>query len=585
MIERRILLFLNGLLFFIPLNIYVIGDWMGSGIQWALIRYQNSPWGHSFIPVTKDIGYILEGIISGKSAVSSVIWDLGIICLLVSFILLLIAQQLFSDRKIQSAGIIILTSGSLFLISDVIQYGPLFYGPSGFAIPVGLPLVFFTGILMYAQRYRKTVFSSLQYNEKQYNAKNDFKSLFYPIRRWIPDYSIMDIAALLIVTAVIFQIVFIVTISMHIDNLHYDTLLYYYYGDLALKGQMPYIDFPVEYPQLFFAPVAIALIPTLFSQKYWGFYTVFVSLMMLLNIGLLLMVYRTAQKMFNRERAFLCGLLYATAFSSAFFTFVTYDIYPAFLAFLSFSLFIFRKEIPAWIAATLGGLAKWFSFLLLPVYLINQVKNETDKKTILREILISSGIVLLVSIPFLLVNPDIFLRSYTFHVNRSPQPISMIFYLDTYCQYLFGMDVFSKISLLLLVIAELVLFLWYYRRGMKDNLTLLHVAFFSIFIFIIFNKVLSPQYLVWLTPFLAIILSNTIREIILFYIIQIVFFFEHPLLFKIVFFPNSTYSIFENGVISFPFVFFTVKFLILMIAFFVIANNLREMTSLNQFQK
>ena len=57
------------LLFFVPLNIYVIGNDLAHGVQWALFRYQQSYLGNSLILIHKDFMYVADGILRGSSAV------------------------------------------------------------------------------------------------------------------------------------------------------------------------------------------------------------------------------------------------------------------------------------------------------------------------------------------------------------------------------------------------------------------------------------------------------------------------------------------------------------------------------------
>jgi len=60
----------------------------------------------------------------------------------------------------------------------------------------------------------------------------------------------------------------------------------------------------------------------------------------------------------------------------------------------------------------------------------------------------------------------------------------------------------------------------------------LPLRFFSVFIFVLFNKVGSPQYFLWLTPFLAIFLTASVWEAGLFYLAQIWVYLEFPLLYN-----------------------------------------------------
>ena len=88
----RLPLFLQFLVFFIPVNVFVIGDWLGTGVQWTLFRYQQSYMGNSLILVSRDIFYVMTGLISGRSAISSFFWIAGSVLFIIALILILSAN-------------------------------------------------------------------------------------------------------------------------------------------------------------------------------------------------------------------------------------------------------------------------------------------------------------------------------------------------------------------------------------------------------------------------------------------------------------------------------------------------------------
>jgi len=149
--DRRLLPAPLLLLFLVPLNIYVIGDWIGTGVQWALFRYQDTSYGASFITLDREIWYITSGLITGKSAVSISLWVAGAVLLVISFIALAVFVAERMDEHIQIPGLMVIVSGILLLLSSIVQYGPLLFGPAGFSVPVGIPLVWVVGWLIFLQ--------------------------------------------------------------------------------------------------------------------------------------------------------------------------------------------------------------------------------------------------------------------------------------------------------------------------------------------------------------------------------------------------------------------------------------------------
>jgi hypothetical protein len=149
----RIPLVLQCLVFLIPINIYVIGDWLGTGVQWTLLRYQQTYLGNSLILVTKDITYVLTGVISGRSGISLTLWAAGVLLFIISTIFVVLANINEDAAMVRKASLVTIT-GAVFLTASVImQYGIFFSSQSGFAIPVGIPVILIIGWWMYREEY------------------------------------------------------------------------------------------------------------------------------------------------------------------------------------------------------------------------------------------------------------------------------------------------------------------------------------------------------------------------------------------------------------------------------------------------
>lgn len=141
------------LLFFvlvlIPVEFYIMGEGYGYGIRGICYKYQVSYLGESFIPISYEISYILSGLVSGKSADAIIVWSAGALVFgtatMLSWFHLLFPKPAL--RLSAAAGII--GGCVLFLVSDIIQYGPFFSGPAGIALPFAIPLVLLLGWLVY----------------------------------------------------------------------------------------------------------------------------------------------------------------------------------------------------------------------------------------------------------------------------------------------------------------------------------------------------------------------------------------------------------------------------------------------------
>ncbi|WP_292367023.1 MULTISPECIES: hypothetical protein [unclassified Methanoculleus] len=125
----------------LPVNVYAIGGAVGAGLRSPLFLYQETVYGTSLIPVWREISYVTSGTIGGRSALSILLWALG------TALLLAAAGYAVYRRHDGITGIrkplALLTAGGAvaYLLSCVAQYGPTLYGPAGFAVPVGVPLL------------------------------------------------------------------------------------------------------------------------------------------------------------------------------------------------------------------------------------------------------------------------------------------------------------------------------------------------------------------------------------------------------------------------------------------------------------
>lgn len=150
--NERISLILQASIFLIPINIYVIGDWLGTGVQWTLLRYQQTNLGTSLIPVTKDVGYVIAGIMSGRSGISILVWCAGAIMLTAALLLMVYMFYIDPGAGIgKRAPLLTILAGALFGISCMVQYGFSLNGPAGISMPLGVPVIIVIGWWQYHQ--------------------------------------------------------------------------------------------------------------------------------------------------------------------------------------------------------------------------------------------------------------------------------------------------------------------------------------------------------------------------------------------------------------------------------------------------
>lgn len=134
------------LLLCIPLNIYVIGNNLAEGVQWALFRYQQSSLGNTLILIHKDIHYVIGGVLRGASALSTGIWVTGAVLLVAALVVLAIAAVRDKPGLVRPAGILTIACGTLFLFAELVEYGPTLANDHGSSVPVGIPVIIVVGL-------------------------------------------------------------------------------------------------------------------------------------------------------------------------------------------------------------------------------------------------------------------------------------------------------------------------------------------------------------------------------------------------------------------------------------------------------
>jgi hypothetical protein len=144
--------FLLLLCFIMPVQIYVIGDGIGAGVQGAFFRYQESSYGTNLITINQEVQYVISGIYDGRTALSVFVWVMGDIMLVIATILALTLDRESDKRRFATICVSLILSGIYFLISAQLQYGLLLHGAAGAGIPFGIILMIWAGWYFYTKK-------------------------------------------------------------------------------------------------------------------------------------------------------------------------------------------------------------------------------------------------------------------------------------------------------------------------------------------------------------------------------------------------------------------------------------------------
>lgn len=127
--------------FVIPIHFFIMGEGYGYGVQGFTYRYQTTTQGVSLIPISYEAEYIINGTITGKSANSILFWIIGTILYTIGLLVYLLTFDLGKRRYYRLSSLFIICSLLSVILSSIIQYGPLFIGPAGVSILIGVPLL------------------------------------------------------------------------------------------------------------------------------------------------------------------------------------------------------------------------------------------------------------------------------------------------------------------------------------------------------------------------------------------------------------------------------------------------------------
>jgi uncharacterized membrane protein len=287
-----------------------------------------------------------------------------------------------------------------------------------------------------------------------------------------------------------------------------DLYLYGSVADLVDRGLVPYLDFDFEYPPLAALPLWLAGVPGGGEEGYaWAF-------------GALMLLCALALQRFTAglagERAGWLLVLLPLALGAAMRT--HYDLLPAAIVAAALLLLAREQPVAAFAVLGVGTVTKLYPALLVPIAAA-WLLARGERRAVVRGAAAFAAVVLVVSLPFL---GDGYVEQVRFHLERPVQiestPASVLFAVgesnvtgDPIRHDRFksnGLDGGAagtvQLAFALLLAATLLAVVALAARR-DDVRHLVLCAFAAILAFVALGKVLSPQFMVWLAPFAAVL--------------------------------------------------------------------------------
>ena len=299
-----------------------------------------------------------------------------------------------------------------------------------------------------------------------------------------------------------------------------DVHLYGEFAHSVFAGQVPYRDFFMEYPP---GALAVFLPPQAFGTSHYN--AAFKALMALCGaatiVVLALLLLRFGATRVRLWTALLLFALSPVALGPI--SLNTYDAWPALLTVAALALVVFAWPVAAFGVLGLAFAAKVYPVVLVPPALV-YVWRTAGRRAALWSLAAFAAVAAVIVLPFLALSPHGLAESFRAQAARALQVESLGGALLGVADRLgwYGAHVVHRtghaisydltgtlprvlagLSSVLQVLAVLLV-AWLYWRG-RDRPQRLAAAFAAAVAgFLAFTRFFSPQYLVWLVPFVVL---------------------------------------------------------------------------------
>ncbi len=216
---------------------------------------------------------------------------------------------------------------------------------------------------------------------------------------------------------------------------------------------------------------------------------------------------------------------------------IRYDLIVAIIVLLSIYAFTRGNHKTSWALLAIGVMTKIYPIVIAPLYLLYYRRNHKNNKQLLTGIGTFALTTAVIVIPALLISPEGFWQSFTYHAERPLQIEStyssalllgqLLGFTSVATEFSFGsQNVVSPLATFLAKVSPLVMLLsllgvyWFFNkaqreagttRGMNypipqsETVRIISYSLIAILVFMITSKVLSPQFIIWLFPLIPLV--------------------------------------------------------------------------------
>ncbi len=293
---------------------------------------------------------------------------------------------------------------------------------------------------------------------------------------------------------------------------------YQEHARMIRAGQVPYRDFPFEYPP---AALPVMLLP---AYLPWSYVTSFAVVMGACGAGCIAAAtsaLRTVGAGVSRTWAVLLAIGAAPLVLGSLFD-TRFDLWPTLLAVCALAALVRERPAATGLLLGLGFAAKLWPGALLPIALVHlwRRRGRRGAVAVLAAFLAAAAACF---VPFAIVGPDGVRSMLTDQLDRPLQVESLGAAVLLAAQHLgmrplttvtshgaqalsgHGAGLAADLSTALEVAAVLAAWALFARRRGADGEDALVAAAATVSALVAFDRVLSPQYLIWLVPFVVLV--------------------------------------------------------------------------------
>jgi uncharacterized membrane protein len=327
---------------------------------------------------------------------------------------------------------------------------------------------------------------------------------------WLSSYWQLGLftAVILFVFLIVFNTVYPIKYSA--------TGLFYNDATKFLEGSWPYRDFTFEYPPL---SMLFFILPRIITSSFQTYSILYHAEVIIFILGGLWTIFDIARRLgkapWKLLSLYILGILLIGPIIGE-----QFDIFPAVLTLLAIYFFWLGKTKTSWVFLALGTMIKLYPVVIAPIFLFCYLSNR--QYSYIWKGIISFGLVCLaIASPFIVSSPGSLLNLVTYHSTRGLQLES------TYSSILLVADKIGLTnatlsynagswnlvspasesvatwSTYILAAGLLVVYGFIFRQikpGKSQFSRIGAYCLLCILTLLIFSKILSPQYFIWLLP-------------------------------------------------------------------------------------